>query len=332
MDRICIRVVTLALLNFILSSTVWGAEKKKVNIMSWWGYLSAESVKSVEKNCNVDLYVDEYYSSSEFLRRWDENPKSHDLIIFSNTIFNAVKGKLNKDKIPNLVSTPYHPLVAEKVKDLGFGGNTRLLTLAFTGFMWNKKNMNISEGLSLESMLNQANDKIVVILDDAIEGLQILDNLKFFQTSQGKGKLKAKVVIANDMENLVKQDSFGFAYHWHGGSIDAINKTPGEFGFMVHPKLSHVTADLLSILTASPESTCVYNQIAGNEFLKKLQKDSFYFSPYGGVSKDDNKLLISLYNNYFLNLGKYRWLKQSEKQDFKAIDDKWKKLKIQLSN
>jgi spermidine/putrescine-binding protein len=331
-DRICVRVIALALLTLILSTTVWGAEKKKVNILSWWGYLSADSIKSVEMSCNVDLYVDEYYSSSEFLRRWVENPKMHDLIIFSNTIFNAVKGRLNKDKIPNIINTSYHPLVSDKVKNLGFGANTRLLTLAFTGFMWNKKNINMHKGLSLDNMLIQANDKIVVILDDAIEGLQILDSLKFFQTAQGKEKLNAKVVIANDIESLVKQNNFGFAYHWHGGSIDAINKTTGDFGFMVHPNLSHVTADLLSILKSSPEARCVFNQVAGYDFLKKLQSKTFYFSPYGGVSDDDNKLLISLYNNYFLNLKKYRWLKQAEIQDFKAIDDKWKKLKIQLSN
>jgi spermidine/putrescine-binding protein len=332
MDRIYFRVVRIIILVLLITSSAWSAEKEKVNILSWWGYLSAEGIKSVEKKCNVELYVDEYYSSSEFLRRWDENPKAHELVIFSNTIFNSIKQKLNHSNIPNLIKTPYHPLVAEKVKNIGFDRNTRLLTLAFTGFMWNKKNINIHEGLSLESMLELAKGKIVVVLDDANEGLEILENLKFFQANKSADKNRAKVVIANEIDSLVMQPTFAFSYHWLGGLINSIKDTHADFGLMVHPKLSHVTADLISIMNSDRASVCVYNQISGAEFLSKLQKTSFYFSPYGGVNKEDNKHLVALYNNYFLNLNKYRWLKQAEKKDFKMIDDKWKKLKIQMSN
>ncbi len=331
MDRIYIRANRVIILLLLITSSVWSAEKEKVNILSWWGYLSADGIKSVEKKCNVELYVDEYYSNSEFLRRWDENPKTHKLVIFSNTIFNVVKEKLNHSNIPGLINSPYHPLVAEKVKNIEFNKNTRILTLAFTGIMWNKKNININDGLSLENMLDLAKSKIVVVLDDATEGLEILENLKFFQANNSADKNRAKVVIANEVDSLVMQPNFAFSYHWLGGLITAMKDLQSDFGLMVHPKLSHVTADLISIMNSDKASVCVYNQIASPEFLSRLQKTFFYFSPYGGINKDDNKHLVALYNNYFLNLSKYRWLKQPEKKDFKMIDDRWKKLKIEMS-
>ena len=110
MDRIRTRVTTLILL-LAVSLNISAGEKKKVNILSRWGYLSANGIKQVEKNCIVELFVDEYYSSSEFLRRWEENRKTHGLIIYSNTIYNAVQEKHFDAKIPDLISTPYDPLV-----------------------------------------------------------------------------------------------------------------------------------------------------------------------------------------------------------------------------
>ena len=64
MDRVCSRIISVILLFSIFSASAFSAEKTKVNILSWWGYLSGDGIKSVEKKCNVELYVDEYYSSS----------------------------------------------------------------------------------------------------------------------------------------------------------------------------------------------------------------------------------------------------------------------------
>lgn len=89
-------------------------QKKKSIFCFGGGYLSAKGIKLIEMKCNIEIYADEYNSNLEFLRKWDEKPKSYELVIFSNTIFNSIKQKLNHSSIPNLIKTPTIHLLSKK--------------------------------------------------------------------------------------------------------------------------------------------------------------------------------------------------------------------------
>src|SRR5437870_4118355 len=74
-----------------------------INILTWWGYLKyPELIKNAEKECKVNISFDEYFSNDEFLRRWVGQEKFYNIIIFSDTIYNVVKHKLQVIKNNNL--------------------------------------------------------------------------------------------------------------------------------------------------------------------------------------------------------------------------------------
>jgi len=185
----------------------------------------------------------------------------------------------------------------------------------------------------LEEMLNLANNKTVVILDDPMEGMQILDSLNYFNKSlQKKDNSKAKIIISNDMEHLVAAKDFSFAYHWSGGAIQHIRKSPNKLNFMIHPKLSQVTADLVSLNNQnSKEALCIFDYLSSKEFTSRVQAETAYFSPYGPKLETRDANFKKIYENYFLDLDHYQWLIKPKEEDFKKIDKRWKILKSELN-
>src|SRR5262245_4866842 len=86
-----IKLVCLTLLS-LSSTSLFALEKSTVNILSWFGYLgSPEIIQLVEKECNVGLSVDEYYSNEEFIRRWKVQKDEYDVLIFSNLLYKGLK-------------------------------------------------------------------------------------------------------------------------------------------------------------------------------------------------------------------------------------------------
>ncbi|GEM_PF-6000618 len=80
-------------------------EQSKINLISWWGYISKADQIEIQKLCKKEVSIDEYFSNSEFLRRWESNNKNYDIIIYSNTIQNAVKEKITRKIFPS--ATPH---------------------------------------------------------------------------------------------------------------------------------------------------------------------------------------------------------------------------------
>ena len=333
MDRIRSEACLIFIL-LIISISSFAKDDTKVNIISWWGYISKEDKIDIKKFCKADISVDEYFSSSEFLRRWDNKSNQYDITIHSNTIYNSVKNRLPKTHKVISVEYKYHPVIQRKLPYLELKSNTRLLTLGFTGFLWNKESFKISPKQSLKEMLDLANNKVVIILDDPMEGMQILDSLNYFKLkdSSQNGANKAKVIISNDMEHIVGSKEFAFAYHWSGGAIQHIRKNPSKLDFLIHPNLSQITADLVSLNTNSAASLCVFNYLSSEAFTSKIQAETAYFSPYGPSSSNKDTEFKKIYEKYFLELDNYQWLKKPKEDDFKIVDKKWKVLKSELSS
>ena len=51
----------------------------------------------------------------------------------------------------------------------------------------------------------------------------------------------------------------------------------GKYGFLVHPKLSYVSTDLLANLNNSPKAICAAKMLTGKEVASLLQKEMVIF-------------------------------------------------------
>ena len=81
----------------ILLSLLYCNKLYCVNIFSWWGYLDKNIITKLESQCNTKVYFDEYYSTDEFLRRF--NKDNYSIIIFSSVVYNFIKYRLNNSGI-----------------------------------------------------------------------------------------------------------------------------------------------------------------------------------------------------------------------------------------
>ncbi len=127
-----------------------------VNILTWWGYLDyPEVVSDIEKKCNVKVSYDEYYSSSEFLRR--ERQENYDIVIFSGTIYDLVKANIGLKK-SNLwrQSLNYNPIIRKHYLHSDFTPNVVYFLHSLTGFLWNPNVIDIYKNDSIFEIFKKA--------------------------------------------------------------------------------------------------------------------------------------------------------------------------------
>ena len=129
----------------VLAPNIALAKDNKVNILTWWGYLDNKKITDViSKNCKADVSFDEYYSNSEFLRRWKARKSSYDIIIYSSTVETLIRDELPKSKY-NLkpLTKGYEKYVLDVFKRRQYPSNSLFFLHSLTGFLWNKKNMQL---------------------------------------------------------------------------------------------------------------------------------------------------------------------------------------------
>lgn len=315
----------------LCSSNLWA--KTSVNVLSWWGYINHDHIKKINKKCNVEISLDEYYSNSEFLRRWDYKSQSHDIIIYSNSIHNVIKTHFN-EVIKTSRKELYHPIIEKKIKELGLRKNTNIFLISLTGFLGKNSVYKLKESDALSDILNNFQKHLFVITNDSIEGIEIFKKLDLYSHKNNKIFIqpKYKINITNDIENLIEKNDFGLAYFWSGGTLAAISKEPNNYTFIIHPELSHVTSDLVTIVKETTASSCVYAELSSKPFLTEMQSLTYYFSPYGIINEPKDNFFHKFYSKHFESLSKYSWLTSPSAEKFLAIEEEWKKIKLSVKN
>lgn len=306
------------------------AQAKVINVLTWWGYLSDKKiVDAVESTCNVKLSVDEYYSNPDFLRRLNNQNSTYDLLIFSNTVYGLVKDQIKDKGIPlsGLVDQ-YDPLIRKKFRNSKKPKNIGLFVLSYSGFLWNTKQIQLNETDKIENIFDKAKNKTIALIDDHVEVNRLLNaggvgNGSALKRIQSLSKSK-KTLVTNTSDALLNKDDFAFSFTWSGDAIKKEHDSKGKFKFLLHPKLSHVSYDLLASVSKNKSAACVAKYIGGKKFLSSIEDETFYVSPY--YRKNPPSELKKLRGR----IGDLHWLESSDPQTYKTQASEWKLVKLKL--
>ncbi len=327
--------------------------KTKVNMLTWWGYISKESpeFKSIEKNCNTVVSIDEFYSSAEFLKRLTagQNSKApYDVAIFSDTMREASSAIINRDKSLKIAvdTARYVAPIKQYFQSQNFAKNTGVFQISLTGFLWNKKNITISPSDTLGTVFTRTQDGLIVLVDDHVEISTLLrawecssrkdkcQNLagEFFPSEQQLRTLigNSKLLITSDLGKIDAHPKFALAYTWSGDAIARAGEN-SHLEFLLHPSLSHTSMDLVSLLGKSKEAACVAKHLASQNFLTSTAQNTLYFSPYGPVSSKNEKF-NTLQKDFFESFSKLKRIHRVTLSESEKINEKWQIFKLQFGN
>jgi hypothetical protein len=341
----------LSLLIFSLTPYLANAQDNgTVNILTWWGYLDyPELVQLVEKKCHVKLSYDKYYTNAEFTRRLNYQGQNYDVLIFSDTIYNAVKqGIARNNSDLYKLSRHYHPIIRQHYLKNKLPSNIVYFIHSLTGFLWNPLQVKLDESDTIYSMFSKAGDNTVVIIDDPVEAAKLVS----LGLSNGKNKLvpteltenyltkanflhivgKSRVYITNDYSQIYLKPDFAFSYTWSGEAMVDLQKSGKDYEFLIHPKLSYISSDLLAVLNDKPNAICVAKVLGSREFARKLQNKDFYFSPYTDTSEIDNKAFKKVYQEFIIELPRLSWIKPVDNEEFERLSTTWKLIKLNFNH
>lgn len=342
----------LLLLIFVLFSLVpldasanIDAKRETVNIFTWWGYFNnPDLVKMTEKQCNVDLSIDQYYTNKEFLRRYQKNKNMYDVIIFSNLNYYLVS-----DDLPVIKSSPlnnrvsmYTPVVRTHYLKMKYPSNIAYFALSITGFLYNPRNISIDDIDSLSEIFKKAGSKTVIIMDDAIEFNQLLrlerhskmnssyNYLDLLNLKSGLNQ-NSQVYIGNGIRQMYEGDDLAFAISWSGEAMKRIQTTHVNYEFYIHPRLSFVSTDLIAQTSKSKSAECVAYYLSGKQALSLMERNNYYFSPYGPNRANLDPRVVRIYDEYVRLLPKLSWIAPLNQVEFDEINKSWDITKLNLN-
>ena len=124
----------------------------------------------------------------------------------------------------------------------------------------------------------------------------------------------------------------GAFFAWSGEAIyhkELAKKEGITLCIQTIPQYSYVTADLISLLSNSKEASCVADLFSSKPFLQKLQKDTYYYSPFASYDQIQNLVHKKLYEDFYksLNEKKAKWIWPSKEQLSKA-SQAWEKVTL----
>ncbi|WP_419831219.1 hypothetical protein [Endozoicomonas atrinae] len=282
--------------------------KKGVNIVTWWDYLTSKSLEPVERACDVKIYFDEYYSNAEFQRKVEAN--DYDIAIYSDNISKDIR--LLTTSIIDLKNEflPSYPQSVRALSD-SLDNNSAFFMFAFTGLLWNPDNISLSPTDGIRDIFSKAEDKLVLILDEHAVAFDLLRQAGLADSNPEQlhnlRKLLAGsyAVISSNLGRLYQADNFALAYVWSGEALSLISDENLNYQFLLHPSISHMAFDQLTLLDNSEASVCVARYLASEKFTKGVSERTKYFSPYSidrvlSSSPVVPRKPLHLENSYFL--------------------------------
>ena len=333
MQLFCNKYFVILLIELLFNQNAFSS----VNIISWWNYLDKETISKLEKACNTTVSVDEYYTSDEFIRRFNKQ-NNYSIIIFSSGVYNFVSKKIENNQINfGKIKKNYHPNVQKFLKKQIYSENTAVFSLGTTGFLYNSKEIEILKSDNMRDIISKVkNKRFSFLIDDPFESFKLIINDKNISNVDIDVKEFRNLidgsyfVAANDILKIVEDKDFIFSYSWIGESYQVININ-SKLNFMVHPKLSYISADLIATLDKKLKTICVTNMLANKDTLEPILSKNFYFSPFG-VSQSNNSFFMKENKIFIDNINELNWLATLEKDEYKKMINLWYRFKIALEN
>jgi hypothetical protein len=310
--------------------------------LTWWGYLDdLNTPKLIDQKCGAILSYDNYTSNDDMIRRWQLNQNKYDVLIFSVTIYNAIKNQiiLNKSSLWK-VSKDYNPAIQKKYISSHLPHNIAYFSHALTGFLWNPAVIQLTKNDTVQTSFKKADNNKVILLDDPFEinlllGAALSNN--FDTPSNGitleifkKLTQNTKLFIGNTMNNIYLQKDFAFSYQWSG---DAFSRSLDikNYKFLINEHLSYITTDLIAQVQDTKAAACVAKVLASKEFLTEMQNSSRYFSPYGNMDSIPEGEFKETYRQFLKRLPSIHWLTPPSSDQLKKINQEWNEVKYELT-
>ncbi len=344
-----LKTVLCFLVFFIFSAIAIAAtasHSKVINILTWWGYLNyPEIVNEAEKKCGVKISFDEYYSNDEFLRRWHGQNDHYDIIIFSDTISKMVKNKIPNFKNSTLwqQSSSYNKTIKIHYDKGKYPHNVVYFIHSLTGFLWNPKNITLSNNDSVISIFNKAKQQYVIVIDDSVEEKKMIEESLELSSKKEipdnyikmenfkKVVQNSTVYVANGYCKIYEDPKFAFSFTWSGEAVVSLVKSNKSYKFLIHPRLSYIASDLLAQTTNKKDSFCVAKFLSSRKGMSILQNKDYYFSPYADYDSVDNPVFKKIYKKFVTSLPLLTWIESVNEEDFQKINRSWQLIKLSLS-
>lgn len=340
-----------ALLALLLTSSISHATNPKqtqtINVLTWWGYLDNKViVNNIEKKCGVKISFDQYYSNSEFLRRYRETAHAYDVIIFSNAIYEGIRAEVPNINSSNLYrqSDRYLPAIKKHYLEGKYPKNIVYFAHSLAGFLYNPQAIKFSSGETLQEILQKSSKKIVVMMDDAVEINKLLSfdggsgkvgevgETNFLQDSKifKQLQLKTTLYIGNGFKKIYDDNNFAFAYIWSGEAIRRIKETNSRLKYFVHPKISYLSSDMLAENNNKIDTHCVAAYLTSESVMKVVQNDNYYFTPYSVIREDQDANLRVVYEDFLRLLPQLKWIDSIGPDDFENFNKAWDLIKLDI--
>ena len=307
-----------------------------VNIISWWNYLDKNTIFELQNKCKTSISIDEYYSIDEFLRRFQK--QKYSIIIFPGGVYNLISDKIRGTGISfQKIKGNYHSNILSSFNEQKFSSNVGIFALSITGFLYDPMKIKITKDQDLKSILKNARNKKIALIDDPFESLKLMSfEKKIANVNDGLNEFRQLVdgthfIITNDTLKIIEDKDFAMAYSWVGVAFKRITKKP-ELKFIVHPKLSYISADLIATMKKDAETECVAKLLASKEILNSILSRTFYFSPYGTPDGIKNKDFEIEYKHFINDNQKLNWLETPEKDEYQKMINLWQRIKIAMKN
>ena len=333
----------------LTSSNSYASQDGSVNVITWWGYLDSPAVaQEVKDKCSVNLSHDTYYTNNEFLRRVSTNKTRYDIIIFSQTIYDLVKNQIPKNNV-NLtaISEKFNPIIRSQYRHGNFPHNVIYFMHSLSGFLWNPKVINLSSQDTVEDIFKKADKNIIVMIDDPVEIWNIInktygskDNTGFknyndtVQLNSANFKRliqNTTVYMANNYNQTYDQKNFAFAFGWSGDAIVYMKQAKKPFRFLIHPKLSYISSDLMAVINDDPQTICVAKVLMSKKVLDIVENNTYYFSPYGDYQAVKLPVYQSVYQEVFKKLPSIQWLEAPlSSADFEKMTNAWNEIQLNM--
>jgi hypothetical protein len=125
-----------------------------------------------QKTCGVEPIIDEYYSSNDFIERFQKNldkSKSYNLVIFSDTSTEAIRKQLSPTNKHATKKAIMKRAFIEFFKARKFSHNIRPFQISLTCFLYNTNKIQLNATDSLKAVFEKTQNKIFALVDDFAE-------------------------------------------------------------------------------------------------------------------------------------------------------------------
>lgn len=300
-----LRLLILALFALLIVWTIADISntrnKKQTQILSWWGYLdNSAKLQQLNKMCDTQVIVQEYMDVDELQEL--ASADSYDIYIYPWGYHREMQQHLEEPG-PDIshLTTGYHPVIKDQYALSQIPKDSVFFQHAVRAFVYDKNLVPELSNATPEDILNLY-DKGNLFLMNEIKQLdwllkkkrtgseqdnwqdfyhRVINSLPWYKQGE-KGIYFSNFApkYVNDHLALGFVDSAEFINPNIDWSTINTAESGKKIAFGIHPTLSQVSSDVLTLKSQKASHLCIANVLGSREFLHQIAEENFYYSPF----------------------------------------------------